>query len=195
VICNENDPSAPIIAYVTDEKSLGFVKELIHAWHNQPFADDQQYRMKCQLEMNVNYYNSMIGISHLLTPQQLKSPTPSIISSVNSRKMRLLTAVNSMRRPQLQSIISNEYLERDQQSVSLALPSQWSIDDLIVLDQTDTIYPIVDQTDSNRRAQLKIYSTISDRSSRLRVERHRLALQRLAGKFKKHIPNERVSCL
>ncbi|CAF1338273.1 unnamed protein product [Adineta steineri] len=54
------------------------------------------------------------------------------------------------------------------------------MDNLNVLTQSDSLYSIIDRTDSHRRALLKIYSTISDRSSRLRVERHRLALQRLA---------------
>ncbi|CAF1488187.1 unnamed protein product [Adineta steineri] len=180
---NENDPSAPMIAYATDERSSAFVKELIHAWHNQPFSKDPRYRMKCQLEMNVNYYNSTIGTYHLQTSQQWQSPTPSIISSVNSvnsGKKRLSMAYNGMRRPAMDTLFSIEYPEQDQQSALPVLPHPWSFNDQFVSNQTDAIYSIVDQADPNRRAQLKIYSVISDRSSQLRVERHRLALQRLA---------------
>ncbi|CAF1348718.1 unnamed protein product [Adineta steineri] len=122
LVFNENDPSLPTIAYATNEKSLAFAKDLIHAWHDQTFSRDQPYIMQCQLEMDVDYYNSKIAISHAIISQQLHSSTPS----------------------------------------------------------PDSIYSIIDRTDSDRRALLKIYSTISDRSSRLRVERHRLALQRLA---------------
>ncbi|UJR19922.1 hypothetical protein I4U23_023054 [Adineta vaga] len=180
IICNENDPSAPPIVYVTDEDSLAFVKELIHAWHDQTFSRDQHTRMKCQLELNVDYYNSTIGNYHSLTPQQVNSPTPSTISSINSRKERHAAAVKGMRKQALKTIFSVNNHDQDQRTEQLALPSPWSLEDPMLLNETDQIYTIVDHTDTNKSAYLRIYSKISDKSSRLRVERHRLALQRLS---------------
>ncbi|CAF1360555.1 unnamed protein product [Adineta steineri] len=181
LVFNENDPSLPTIAYATNEKSLAFAKDLIHAWHDQTFSRDQPYIMQCQLEMDVDYYNSKIAISHAIISQQLHSSTPSVISSINSGAVRLTAAREQMQRPQSHAPFSGECRKQDQQLTSLALPNSWSlVDNLNVLTHSDSLYSIIDRTDSNRRALLKIYSTISDRSSRLRVERHRLALQRLA---------------
>ena len=142
--------------------------------------------MKCQLEMNVNYYDPMIGLSNIFTVQEFtSSPTVSIISSLNSGKMRISKAMNNMKRTNLQTLISVEDSNQHEQSVLLVLPHQWSIDDSTQSDQIDSTYSIVDQTDRDRKAQIRMYSTVTDKSSRLRLKRHQLALEKLSGKFER----------
>ncbi|CAF3930113.1 unnamed protein product [Rotaria sp. Silwood2] len=193
ILCNESSSTEPIIAYVIDQKSEIIVKKLIHSWHNQLFSTDQPYRMKCQLEINVEYFNSTIGISISLTPQ-IQSRTPSIISSTDSMKVRKATTRLDLQNRFAQlKIMSNIDHNEDDQSYSnielmnevniIELPSSWDWENATLLkgriNETSRVYLVSDQTDRNKQAEIRIYSTMSDRTSRLRIQRHRIVLERL----------------
>ncbi|CAF1075094.1 unnamed protein product [Rotaria sordida] len=68
ILYNESNPTKLIIAYVIDQKSEIIAKRLIHSWHNQQFLQDQPSKMKCQLEINVENFNSTIGFLMSMAP-------------------------------------------------------------------------------------------------------------------------------
>jgi hypothetical protein len=182
------DSTEPIIAYVTNQKSEIIAKSLIHSWYNQLFSIDQPYRMKCQLEINVEYFNSIIGIRLSLTPRT-GSRTPSIISSINSTKMRKTTAILDLQKPCLQLRNHNgndrRYSNTEVNQIELPFPWSWTNSKLLNerMNKASKVFSIINQTDSNKTAEIRIYSTMSDRTARLRVQRHRMVLEQLKGEF------------
>ncbi|CAF4936692.1 unnamed protein product [Rotaria sp. Silwood1] len=189
ILCNEEpNSSQPIIAYIIDRKSELIARQLIHCWHNQMFSSEQKYSMKCQLEVNVEYFNSTIGIPLSLIPQT-QNRTPSIRSSTNSMQMRQSQAIPDLRKCYTHwKAINDDDQHSDSKSEQefdlFKLPSPWCWENTELLEEkaneTSEVYSIVDQTDSNKTADIRIYSTeTSNRTSRLRLQRHRLALERL----------------
>ncbi|CAF1527907.1 unnamed protein product, partial [Rotaria sordida] len=189
ILCNEEPNSTqPIIAYIIDRKSELIARQLIHCWHNEMFSSEQEYRIKCQLEVNVEYFNSNIGIPLSLIPQT-RNQTPSISSSTNSMQMRRSQAIPDLRKRCTQwKTINDDDQQSDpksEQEFDLSeLPSPWCGENAELLEEKTNemskVFSIVDQTDSNKTADIRIYSTgMSNRTSRLRLQRHRLALERL----------------
>ncbi|CAF3764252.1 unnamed protein product [Rotaria sp. Silwood1] len=192
ILCNESNPNEPIIAYVIDQMSEINVKKMIHAWHNQLFSSDQPNRMKCQWEVNVEYFNLTIGFTMPII--QTQSRAPSIISSINSiadhkRNARYnLQKQFSARKTRNDidhylSSQSNSNFERVSTVNVIELPSTWDFNNAVLLtertDEISKVYLITNQEDPNRKAELKVYSSMSDRTSRLRVRRHRIVLEQL----------------
>lgn len=181
ILCNESEPNEPIIAYVVNQNSEIIAKRLIQSWHNQLFSTEQPYRMKCQLEINVEYFNSTIGIPLPMTPQ-MRSQTPSIISSINSMTIRKSKAVQDLRK-QYTLLKSMNKFDHQYSNVELPFPWSWTNAESLNerMNQASHIYSIIDQTDPTKQAEIRIYSTMSDRTSRLRLQRHQIVLEQLKG--------------
>ena len=148
--------------------------------------------MKCQLEMIVEYFNSTIGISLPLIPQ-MANRTPSITSSTNSMQIRQSQTITDLRKrctywKNINDDDQHSDLKPEQEFDLCELPFLWSWQNRELLekktDETSEVYSIVDKTDSNKTVDIRIYSTeMSNRTSRLRFQRHRIALERLKGKI------------
>ncbi|CAF3583590.1 unnamed protein product, partial [Rotaria sp. Silwood2] len=149
ILCNESNPNEPIIAYVIDQMSEINVKKMIHAWHNQLFSSDEPNRMKCQWEVNVEYFNLTIGFTMPII--QTQSRAPSIISSINSiadhkrNARRNLQKEFSARKTRNDidhylSSQSNSNFERVSIVNIIELPSTWDFNNAVLLtERTDEI--------------------------------------------------------
>ena len=176
----EPNTTQPIIAYIINRKSELIARKLIHSWHNQIFSSEQKYQMKCQLEVNVEYFNSIIGILSSLSTQ-----TESRTLSINLSSTQMGTPRSKWKN--IDNDDQSSDLGSNEGSDTFELPTPWSWENAELLDErtneTCQTYSIIDETNSEKEANISIYSTMSDRTSRLRVQRYRTVLERLKGKF------------
>ena len=181
----------PIIAYFTNHKSKSLTKSMIHTWHNQLFSTNQQYKMKCQLEINVEYFNSTVGVPLASTPIN-RSRAPSLVSSMNSVKNYKTAATLALQKrcTELKTCISIDHSVEDELKNKLnisELSSSWDWENAKLLDERSNevrwMYSSVNKIDPTKQAEITIYSTISNRTAWLRAQRQKVVLERLQSKY------------
>lgn len=193
VLPEDSNTQAPLIAYIVTQKSSTVAKRLIRSWHNQLWSDDKPYQIKCQLEINVEYFNFAISFPFIITSVD-GSRTPSTISTVDSIDIRKKTKRSALRHQfsNMECIKSPECDINDPLQTDSELKSLIDVNDLptsldytyitLVYKETDKemwVYSITNEEDSNEIIELRIYSTKLNNESQLRVKRHRNALQQL----------------
>ncbi|CAF2918022.1 unnamed protein product [Rotaria sp. Silwood2] len=49
--------SSSVVAYLIHQRSAKYLRCLIHQWHDKCYSDDLPNKMKCQVEINADFYN------------------------------------------------------------------------------------------------------------------------------------------
>lgn len=87
---DQPDPNMPIVVYLVNQSSEKFLRSKIFECHNKPFSTDTPNTMKCQLEMNVDFFD-WDDKCHLLETFARSRTSSTISSTGNSTRSLTIT--------------------------------------------------------------------------------------------------------
>jgi len=88
ILPEKQNPNSPMVVYLINQPSENFLRNKIREWNDKPFSESTPNKIKCQLEMNMDFFdwNDKSGLSETF----VRSRTSSSISNTSSTT-RLIT--------------------------------------------------------------------------------------------------------